>query len=210
MENKTKHQRAYAKRREAGELKRSYWATQEDHVKIKAFVEALKSESSVANEVYFDTETTGLDDSAEIIQVGIIDNQGNVLMNTLVQCQGDIPKQASDIHGIKKSDLRNAPTWPEIHSQVCKILSGAKMVNIYNASYDVKLLRQTSARHGLDVPVINTHCVMRDYTDKKGLSKWQKLTVACDMEGIKTDHLNAHDAVSDCEMTRLLNLAIRG
>lgn len=158
--------------------------------------------------VYFDTETTGLDGDAEIIQVGLINQDGDVLLDTLVKCQGDIPKNASDIHGITKEDLADAPTWPEIHDQVFEILSTATQVKIYNASYDLRLLRQTRKRYDLEAPNVYAHCVMKAYGNLHFDGTWIKLTDACDYENIDINELQAHNAVSDCQMTRLIDIEI--
>lgn len=157
---------------------------------------------------YFDTETTGLGPEAEIIQVGIIDGLGNVLMDTLVKCEGDIPEEATAIHGISKEDLANAPTWPDIHEEVCALLSNIEFLKIYNASYDLRLLRQTAKRYDLDVPKIRALCVMREYAGLHFDGEWIKLTEACHYENIETKNLKAHDAIADCQMTRLLDIEI--
>jgi DNA polymerase-3 subunit epsilon len=75
--------------------------------------------------IYLDTETTGLDEGAEIIQLGEIDSAGKVLIDTLVKCQGDITKEASAIHGITKEDLNGAPNWPDVYRELLAILGKA-------------------------------------------------------------------------------------
>ena len=158
--------------------------------------------------VYFDAETTGLDDKAEIIQVGIVDQQGATLFESLVQCQDEMQQEAVDVHGITKEDLVNAPTWPEIHEQVCNLLSNADITKIYNARFDLRLLRQTAARYDLTVPTIKHRCLMNQYADLYFEGHWQKLSVACYFEHIDVSQFNEHNAIDDCNMTRLLDLAI--
>jgi hypothetical protein len=46
------------------------------------------------------TETTGIDGDAEVIEIAIIDIRGYVLLDTLIRPQGDIPAEATAIHGI--------------------------------------------------------------------------------------------------------------
>ncbi|CAH0535465.1 hypothetical protein VST7929_03039 [Vibrio stylophorae] len=64
--------------------------------------------------IYLDTETTGLDDNAEIIEISIISESGHVLLDTLVKPSQTVSAEATAIHGITDADLVGAPTWPEI------------------------------------------------------------------------------------------------
>lgn len=52
------------------------------------------------NFVILDTETTGLDEHDEIVEVAVIDMSGKVLLNTLVNPIQPIPYEATQIHGI--------------------------------------------------------------------------------------------------------------
>jgi len=64
-----------------------------------------------------DTETTGLGDSAEIIEIGIINGSGEVVMNTLVKPSISIPATATAIHGITDDDLLNAPDFEDVSDE---------------------------------------------------------------------------------------------
>ena len=62
-----------------------------------------------------DTETTGLYDDAEIVEISIIDENGGVLLDTLVKPLKPIPAEATAIHGITNEMVATAPTWVAIH-----------------------------------------------------------------------------------------------
>ena len=157
---------------------------------------------------YLDCETTGLDEKAQIIQIGVIDENGNALLDTLVQCQGEIPQPAIDVHGITKEDLKDAPTWPEVHQRLCEILNSAEKVYIYNSEYDTRLIRQTAARYDLEVPDYESVCLMKMFANVYNDGRWSKLIYACADMDFETNDLTAHSAVGDCEMTRRLHLAM--
>lgn len=124
-----------------------------------------------------------------------------------MQCNDPIPVDATAVHGISNDDLINAPTWPEIHDQVCAILAGADHLYIYNAEYDIRLLHQTAARHNKIVPELtNAECVMNRYARKYNSGYRKKLVKACSTLDINIDDLTAHSAISDCEMTRRLHI----
>lgn len=47
------------------------------------------------------------------------------------------------VHRIHKSMLRNAPTFPQVWKSLLPLLSTYEIV-IYNAEYDLQILRQTA------------------------------------------------------------------
>jgi DNA polymerase III epsilon subunit-like protein len=155
--------------------------------------------------IYLDTETTGLDESSEVIQLGIIDDKGNVLINTLIQCKGDMSKHASYIHGITKKDLHNAPYWPEIYSKFLNIIGKADKVYIYNSEFNIKLLNQTLDLYKLKMPEIKAVCIMNLYANKFNNGYRRKLLDACNDFFVNTCNIKLHTAIGDCELTRRLH-----
>lgn len=154
--------------------------------------------------VWADTESTGLDDDAEIVEICLIDSLGRVLMNTLVKPITPIPLEAINIHGIANEDVVNAPSWPQVHEEFCRLIAGKKVV-FYGADFDVRLLKQTASKHQLDTPTIDSDCAMHLFAEYWGEERadggyrWQKLGVAAQQCGIDTQ--GAHRAAADCIMT---------
>lgn len=151
-----------------------------------------------------DTETTGLGDDAEVIEVSVIDARGEVLLDTLVRPSGQIPAEASAIHGITDADVATAPTWAEIHKRLAELVAG-RLVIAYGADFDVRLIEQTAARHELEWQRPKTGCAMRlyaqhngEWSDRRGTWRWMKLGVAAEACGI--DAGGAHRALADCQM----------
>lgn len=158
-------------------------------------------------EIYINTKTTGLDFDSEIIQIGIIDRKGKVLLDTYVQCQDDIQKEAIEIHGINKKTLENAPTWPEVHDQVSKILKEADVVYSYNSEFVKRLLAQTARRYNLKIPKFNSFCLMEKYANSFNDECFEKLTIACRELGIFLFDLGLDcHAIESCEVIRLLKM----
>jgi len=56
--------------------------------------------------IFLDTETTGLDNRAEIIEISIVDYQGKVLFDELVKPMRTIPIEATRVHGITNDDIK--------------------------------------------------------------------------------------------------------
>ena len=156
--------------------------------------------------VVFDTETTGVGRDDEIVQIGLIDGDGVVLMDQLVKPTKPIPDEAAAIHGITQFDVFRQPEFREVYPALKKALADQRIV-AYNADFDRKLLHQTCSRYGL--PRINGKswdCAMKQYARFRGMwnvhrnsFRWVKLTQACEHEGIMVR--NAHAATGDCVMT---------
>lgn len=161
------------------------------------------------NCLILDTETTGLGEDAEIVEITIIDITGNPLLDTLVKPSKAIPAEATAIHGITDAMVMNAPNWTDVYHMVAALLSGRTVV-MYNASYDARLLTQTDFIWGV-IPELKNgfadfQCAMRAYAEfygqcsERGGYKWQKLTAAAEQQGIKIQG-TAHRALSDCLTT---------
>ena len=59
--------------------------------------------------VVFDTETTGLHEDAEIVEIAIISGEGAVLLDTLLRPTVPIPSDATAIHGNCNDDVIGRP-----------------------------------------------------------------------------------------------------
>ena len=165
------------------------------------------------NALVLDTETTGLGDDAEVVELAVIDCAGVVLLDTLVRPSGPVPAEAAAIHGITDAMLADAPTWSELHARFCDLVEGRQVV-IYNHEFDVRVINQTARRYGLQAPqgfdhVLDRgpiHCAMQAYarfrgewSEEKGRYRWQKLSTAAQQQGVTVT--NAHRALGDCLMT---------
>jgi len=151
---------------------------------------------SLSSPVILDSETTGLGYRDEIIELAIIDLQGNTLFNCRFWPHCEVSPGAQHIHGISNADLIDCPRWYQYAPEVFKILHG-RPVLIYNAEFDERLLRQTCHAHGfMPMPEIETDCVMLEYARYCGEwnykyenFRWQKLTGG------------DHSALGDCLAT---------
>lgn len=174
------------------------------------------------NLVVMDTETTGLGSDDEVVEIAAISGAGDTLLHTLIRPTRPIPADATKVHGIGNTDVRDAPTMREIAPSIARVLEG-KFVAVYNAEFDFRLLWQSMERtnakpklrrmsrkqQAADVPgvvAVESACVMRLYAawngDKwsSGTFVWQKLTDA--VNGLGLDYGGrAHGALSDARAT---------
>jgi len=158
--------------------------------------------------VYLDTETTGLESTDQIVEVCVLDYDGTVLIDSLVKPSGSIPSSATRIHGVTTDMVKDAPTWPDLWPQV-----EAAMVNrrvaIYNAEFDVRLMKQSHRKHHMNWQLPNDlfFCVMKLYArfygqwdSSRGSYRWQNLESAG--RQCKIALPNAHRARADTLLAR--------
>jgi DNA polymerase-3 subunit epsilon len=162
------------------------------------------------NPLYLDTETTGLDPQAEIVEITIIDDDENVLIDSLVRPQHPIPPSASRIHGITDAMVSSAPSWADLSNNIQTIISG-RVVGIYNVEYDLRMMQQSHLQYGLKWPKGSTEffCIMQLYAQYYGQwdeyrqsFRWQSLENACRQCNINLSNL--HRAKDDTLLTRTL------
>ena len=103
---------------------------------------ANAKELLLQNPVIFDTETTGWDDRAEIVEIAIVDANGEVLLDSLVQPVGTVPSDSTAVHGLEARDLVDAPTIDDLMPQIGELFNG-RLVMAYNLDYDWRLLQQS-------------------------------------------------------------------
>jgi len=129
-----------------------------------------------------DTETTGLDGDAEIVELALVTPNGEVLLDTRVRPDTAIPAEASAVHGITDADVAAAPTFPEIYQCLVDLLPRRTVV-AYNADFDRAMLHAAYSRHGLRRPApVRWSCAMERYaaytgewSDDWGDYRWQRL-----------------------------------
>ena len=156
-----------------------------------------------------DTETTGLSATDEILQIGIVDGDGETVLNQLIRPTIPIPSGASAIHGLRDRDVADAPSFKEIYIRLSTLLAG-QVVVAYNMDFDWRMLQQTAARYRLpDLRMGKRDCAMKQYARFKGLRQnngrnyiRHKLGVAVRQEGLVV--AKAHDALDDARMTLAL------
>lgn len=145
--------------------------------------------------VVLDTETTGVGPDAEVIDVAIVDATDELLYQAYIKPQGQIPVEATAVHGLRESDLASSPSFPEIWPKVQSILEGMLVVG-YNVEFDLRVLKQSAKRYNIVLPDYPSACLMSAYSRFRGTSNRPvSLTMACEELGIDPgDHSASEDA----------------
>lgn len=96
--------------------------------------------------LFLDTETTGLDNTAEATEIGLTDAAGQVVFETRLKPTVAIGAQAAAVHGISEQALCGAPSWTDVARQLRHAI-GDRPVIIFNSRFDIRILKQTAAAH---------------------------------------------------------------
>lgn len=167
-----------------------------------------------------DTETTGVGNRSEVLDIALINTCGREVYSAPVLPQGRIPGSASAVHGLTRARLRamGAEPWAEHHAAVERCLAGGSVLLAYNLDFDLRLLGQTAERHGFgDVHLptaTKVRCLMLDYAEwrgvphpwRKGEWKWHRLTEAAAYEGVGS--VQSHRALDDAKLALAVMRAV--
>ena len=160
-----------------------------------------------------DTETTGFDRSAEIIEVAAVTPRGETLFDTLIRPGGRIPADITALTGIAEKDVVGSPSFREVWEQLLATHCGSRAIIAYNAPFDIRMLQQNVQRHcGQMWAPLASDCLMRAYAryrgerQRGGAFRCHKLGAACAQMGIAHDH--AHRALDDCRVSAQLLRAL--
>jgi len=182
----------------------------------RAAAAALAQAALAGRPLYLDTETTGLGAHDEIVEVCLLEDDGSVLLASLVRPQHTIPADVVRVHGITNAMVADAPTWAELWPSLAEQIEGRRLA-IYNADFDLRMMRQSHARYGLRWPRLERQslCIMKLYAQFRGdwnqayrSYRWHSLENAGRQCGIALP--NSHRAADDARLARAVLHAIAG
>jgi DNA polymerase III epsilon subunit-like protein len=162
----------------------------------------------MADLVFLDTETTGLGDDSQVVEIAIVDAAGSVIFESYCRPTVPVEPEAQAIHNIGAEKLEDAPSWLAIAAQVRAALEG-KTVVIFNSDFDMRILSQTATAHGdqaLWLGSLETKCAMYAAADEYGATNDYgtiSLANAAATAGVEFQG-RAHSAAGDAATTALL------
>ncbi|EBH2659009.1 3'-5' exonuclease [Salmonella enterica] len=155
--------------------------------------------------VFLDTETTGLDAGAQALEIGLVNARGDLIYETRLKPTVSIDPAAAAVHGISEAMLADAPAWPDIAQQLQHHIDQRPLV-IFNADFDMRILKQTAEAHNDPVSWLDTltvYCAMRlaaGYYGPTNRYGTISLASAASQAGLNWSG-RAHSAVADAVMT---------
>ncbi len=179
---------------------------------VAAFAEMVNK----GNWVVIDTETTGLGDDAQIVDIAIVAPTGEILMDCLVRPTRAIENGAMQAHGITNQMTESAFSWAMLRPTVMDLIRGKNVIT-YGATFDRRMFHQSDDAHNFEhydwCAESNWACCMEVFAQvygevnrRYGTMTWKKLVMAAAY--FELGEFAAHRALSDAEMTRKVALKI--
>ncbi|NLP56699.1 3'-5' exonuclease [Lutibacter sp. B1] len=152
--------------------------------------------------VFFDLETTGINIAKDrIVEISIlkVHPNGNKESKTwLVNPEIEIPKEASDIHGITNEKVVNEPTFKMLANQISDMIKGCDLAGFNSNRFDIPLLAEEMLRADVDFDMNNRVSVdvqvIFHKKEERTLSAAYQFYCGKDLE-------NAHSAEADTNAT---------
>ena len=120
--------------------------------------------------IIIDTETTGFHpyDGDELLQVSIIDTDGNVLFDEYFKPQHRTEwKEAEQVNGISPEMVADRPAISEKISEINAIIENSDTIIGYNTQFDIGFLKANGAIVPDDIDTID---VMEDFAENGTVS----------------------------------------
>jgi DNA polymerase-3 subunit epsilon len=134
--------------------------------------------------VVLDSETTGLGNPIDFVEVGVLSARGEPLFDSLIKPSCRVEPGASRVHGHTTQSLSGERCFVEVYPDLLDVM-WAKRVIVYNASYDRRVwdaaVGRLGARAALAGELAPWECAMRAFAayvgerSKRGGYKNQKL-----------------------------------
>lgn len=104
--------------------------------------------------IFFDLETTGIqiasDKIVEISILKVFPNGTKESKTWLVNPEIEIPKEASDIHGITNEKVVMEPKFKELAPEISALIEGCDLAGFNSNRFDIPLLAEEMLKAGVD------------------------------------------------------------
>ena len=163
------------------------------------------------NEIFLDTETTGLSfkEGHKIVEIACIETKDLIatgkVFHKLINPKRSIPKEAFEVHGFSEEFLSDKDTFDKIADEFLDFIKGKKLI-IHNADFDVRFLNgELSAinKNKLDKKlVVDSLEVARN----KFPGTSNSLDALCKKFNIDLSKRTKHNALLACSKTLVLRM----
>ena len=151
--------------------------------------------------VVIDTETTGLSNDAEVIEIAVVGLDKTCLYHSTFYPTVDVDKMAGAVNHFSKRKLKGSPLIVDEWQKIVDAIGGKKIL-CHNAPYDKRLMVQTFKRYNIPFDIGS---LFEDAYDSREIAKkWLRtksfsLNNLAHLVGIEREEL--HKATDDCVMT---------
>ena len=167
------------------------------------------------NEVFLDTETTGLSfrDGHKIVEIACIETKDLIatgkIFHKLINPQRNMPDEAFKVHGFSQEFLNNKETFKQIADEFLNFIKDKKII-IHNASFDLSFL--DGELNSIQKEKINKKMVIDslELARNKFPGVSNSLDALCKRFNIDLSRRTKHNALLDCELLREVYINLLG
>ena len=159
------------------------------------------------NEVFLDTETTGLSfkEGHKVVEIACIETKDLIttgrVFHKLINPKRDMPVEAFRVHGFSKEFLSDKETFDMIADEFLNFIKGKKII-IHNATFDLGFLN--GELNKLNKELVDKKFVIDslEIARNKFPGSSNSLDALCKKFNIDLSKRTKHNALLDCELLR--------
>ena len=159
------------------------------------------------NEVFLDTETTGLSfrDGHKIVEIACIETKDLIatgkVFHKLINPKRSMPESAFKVHGFSEDFLKDKETFDQVAAEFLTFIKGKKII-IHNASFDLGFL--DGELELIQKEKINKKLVIDslEVARNKFPGSSNSLDALCKRFNVDLSRRTKHNALLDCELLR--------
>ena len=159
------------------------------------------------NEVFLDTETTGLSfrDGHKVVEIACIETKDLIttgkVFHKLINPKRSVPEEAFKIHGFSQEFLSDKETFDQVADEFLNFIKDKKII-IHNASFDLAFL--DGELGSIQKDKINKKLVIDslEVARNKFPGTSNSLDSICKRFNIDLSRRTKHNALLDCELLR--------
>ena len=159
------------------------------------------------NEIFLDTETTGLSfkEGHKIVEIACIETQDLIatgkVFHKLINPVRDMPEAAYKVHGFTEEFLSDKDTFDKIADEFLNFIKGKRII-IHNAPFDVSFLNGELNEIKKELIDIKSVTDSLELARNKFPGTSNSLDALCKKFNIDLSKRTKHNALLDCELLR--------
>ena len=167
------------------------------------------------NEIFLDTETTGLspNDGDRILEIACIETKDLIptkkIFHKLINPERKVSQEAFKVHGFSNEFLQDKQKFKEIAEELLEFIDGKKLI-IHNAPFDIGFLNSELKKINKKVLDVKKVDDTLSLARLKFPASSNSLDNLCKRFNIDISRRTKHNALLDCELLREVYINLVG